>query len=56
MMRPVGFYSFVFNQVEKNYFPYNKGMLIIIDYLKKFESYLIGIKFDILTNHMFLTH
>jgi len=31
-------------------------MLAIIDCLKKFEPHLMGIKFNILTDHRHLTH
>jgi hypothetical protein len=56
LMVPAGFHSRAFNPVEKNYPTHEKEMLAIIDCLKKFEPHLIGIKFDILTDHAPLTH
>ena len=57
-MNLAGFHSLslIFNQMEKNYISYGKEIFIIINSLKKFKLHLIGIKFDILTNHIPLTH
>jgi len=55
-MIPAGFHSRAFNPAEKNYPTHDKEMLAIIDCLKKFKSQLMGIKFDILTDHAPLTH
>jgi hypothetical protein len=55
-MTPAGFHSRAFNPAEKNYPTHDKEMLAIIDCLKKFRPQLMGIKFDILTDHSPLTH
>ena len=55
-MVPAGFHSRAFNPAEKNYPIHDKEMLAIVDCLKKFAPQLIGIKFDILTDHAPLTH
>ena len=55
-MMSTKFHSRALNSAEKNYSTHDKEMLTIMDCLKKFESQLIEIKFDILTNHVSLTH
>jgi hypothetical protein len=55
-MVPAGFHSRAFISAEKNYPTHDKEMLAIIDCLKKFEPHLIGVKFDILSDHAPLTH
>jgi hypothetical protein len=55
-MVPAGFHSRAFSPAEKDYPTHDKEMLAIIDCLKKFEPHLIGVKFDILSDHAPLTH
>ena len=56
IMMPAEFHSRALNSVEKNYSTHDKEMLTIVDCLKKFESQLIEIKFNILTNHASLIY
>ena len=55
-MRPAGFHSRALNPAEKNYPTHDKEMLAIIDCLKKWEPQLSGLRFEVLTDHVPLTH
>ena len=55
-MTPAGFHSRTFNPAQKNYPTHDKEMLAIVDCLKKFEPQLTATKFEIVTDHIPLTH
>jgi RNase H-like domain found in reverse transcriptase len=55
-MTPAAFHSQSFNSDEKNYPTYDKEMLAIVDYLKRWEPQLTGIQFEVLTDHKPLMH
>jgi len=53
---PVAYHSQKFNDAEINYATHEKEMLAIVDTLIKWQSYLEGAHFTIITDHKSLTN
>ena len=54
--RPIGFYSRQYRPAEKNYPTHEQEMLAIVECMKHWYPQLMGIRFEVLTDHAPLQH
>ena len=54
MARPIGFYSRQYRPAEINYQTHEQEMLAIVECMKHWYPQLMGIRFEVLTDHALL--
>ena len=54
--RPISYTSRLLNKAERNYSATDREMLSLVNALKKFRHFLLGVRFKVVTDHQALTY